>query len=178
MGTKAPDPVVQLGVLFPLVGTIAKTASAIRQFCASNWFTTHRSAITIDVMNRDNTLPAVLQESSHALVPWLLVAGLGLVTAAQFATHVPVMSGVGALMLGSTLAVRNRVPPQLRLLAMSGNLLTYLFLYALFFGAIVHQATLWMPIAPPWFRLTDIGSSLWLVILSLQIGVRQIQAAL
>lgn len=129
-------------------------------------------------MNRNDSLPALLEELPHNTVGWLLVGGLTLVTAAQFATMVPVMVGVATLMLGSTLAVRDRVPPQLRLLAMSANLIVYLLLYGLFFGALVHQATLWMPIAPPWFRLTDLGASFWLVILSLQIGVRQIQAAM
>lgn len=129
-------------------------------------------------MNTDDQLTDRLQELSPTLVPWLLVAGLTLVTAAQFVTHVPVMVGVGTLMLGSTLAIRDRVPPQLRLLAFTVNLIAYLVLYALFLGAVMHQTTLWMPIAPPWFRLTDLGSSIWLVILSLQTGVRQIQAAM
>lgn len=128
-------------------------------------------------MDRNDSLPAFLEQLPHNTVGWLLVGGLSLVTAAQFFTMVPVMLGVAVLMLGSTLAVRDRVPPQLRLLAMSTNLIVYLLLYGLFFGALVHQATLWVPIAPPWFRLTDLGASLWLVILSLQVGVRQIQAA-
>ncbi len=131
----------------------------------------------MDVMNQDSPLTTVLEESSPKLVPWLLIAGLSLVTAAQFVTHVPVMVGVAMLMLGSTLAVRERVPRQLQLLAITANLVAYLFLYALFFGSLVQQAMLWMPIAPPWFRLMDIGSSIWLVILSLQVGVRQIQTA-
>ena len=129
-------------------------------------------------MSQDNSLPESLQQASEALVPWLLMAGLGLVTAAQFVTLVPVMVGVATLMLGSTLAVRDRVPPQLRTLVMSLNLIVYLFLYALFLGAVMHQATLWIPLAPPWFRLMDLGASIWLVTLSLQVGVRQIQAAL
>ena len=129
-------------------------------------------------MNRHQPLPVALEQLPYSTVPWLLAAGLGLVTAAQFATHVPVMVGVGLLMLGSTLAVRHRVPPQLRLLAMSVNLIVYLLLYGLFLGAIMHQATLWIPLAPPWFRLMDLGSSIWLVIVSLQLGVRQIQTAL
>lgn len=128
-------------------------------------------------MNNSDSLPALLSNIPAATVPWLLAAGLGLVTAAQFATHIPVMFGVALLMLGSTLAIRDRVPPQLRLLVMTVNLLTYLGLYALFLGAVMHQATLWMPIAPPWFRLADLGSSAWLMLLNLQIGVRQIQSA-
>jgi len=128
-------------------------------------------------MNRTDSLPDQLSSIPSSAVPWLLAAGLGLVTAAQFATHVPVMLGVALLMLGSTLAIRDRVPQQLRLLLVSVNLLTYLGLYALFLGAVMHQTTLWMPIAPPWFRLADLGASAWLVVLNLQLGVRQMQSA-
>lgn len=133
---------------------------------------------TIRGMNNEHSLPDRLQQLSPSIVPWLLVAGLAMVTAAQFVTHVPVMVGVATLMLGSTLAIRDRVPPQLRLLVMTINLVTYLALYALFLGAVMHRTTLWMPVAPPWFRLTDLGSSIWLVIVSLQVGVRQIQATI
>ncbi len=129
-------------------------------------------------MNNEHSLVDRLQQLSPSIVPWLLVAGLTMVTAAQFATHVPVMVGVATLMLGSTLAIRDRVPPQLRLLVMTINLVTYLVLYTLFLGAVMHRTTLWMPVAPPWFRLTDLGSSIWLVVVSLQVGVRQIQAAI
>jgi hypothetical protein len=159
-------------------GTIGTNASPNWQNLASNLFTPVWAVIIMDVMNRDHSLPATLQQLAPSLVPWLLATGLGLVTAAQFVTHVPVMVGVAVLMLGSTLAIRDRVPPQLRLLVMTVNLVGYLLLYALFLGAVMHQATLWVPIAPPWFRLMDLGSSIWLVILSLQVGVRQIQAAL
>lgn len=129
-------------------------------------------------MNNNESLPAQLEQLSPATVPWLMISGLAVVTAAQFVPMMPVMTGVATLMLGSTLAVRDRVPPQLRLLAMSVNLLVYLLLYALFLGAVIHQTTLYIPLAPPWFRLTDLGASIWLVILSLQVGVRQIQAAI
>lgn len=128
-------------------------------------------------MNRKDSLPDQLRTIPSSAVPWLLAAGLGLVTAAQFATHVPVMLGVALLMLGSTLAIRDRVPQQLRLLLVSLNLLTYLGLYALFLGAIMHQTTLWIPLAPPWFRLADLALSAWLVVLNLQLGVRQMQSA-
>ncbi|WP_145250389.1 hypothetical protein [Aeoliella mucimassa] len=129
-------------------------------------------------MNHDQALPTTLQQLPPSAITWLLGGGLALVTAAQFVTMVPVMVGVGLLMLGSTLAIPQRVPLQLRLLATTTNVLVYLLLYGLFAGATMHHATLWMPVAPPWFRLTDLGSSLWLVILSLQVGVRQIQALL
>jgi hypothetical protein len=129
-------------------------------------------------MNRNESIADVLQTLPSATVPWLLVTGLTFITAAQFVTMAPVMVGVATLMLGSTLAIQHRVPTQLRLLVVTANLIVYLGLYALFLGALIHQTTLWMPIAPPWFRLTDLGASLWLVILSLQVGVRQIQAAI
>lgn len=128
-------------------------------------------------MNRQESIPNLFEGLHPNAVAWLLVAGLALVTAAQFFTLVPVMVGVALLMLGSTLSIRDRVPTQLLLLAMTANLLVYLLLYALFLGAIMHKSTLWLPMAPPWFRLTDLGASIWLVITSLQIGVRQIQAA-
>lgn len=128
-------------------------------------------------MNHQESIPDLLEGLHPNTVAWLLVGGLTLVTAAQFFTLVPLMVGVALLMLGSTLSIRDRVPPQLRLLAMTANLLVYLFLYALFLGAVMHKSTLWLPVAPPWFRLTDLGASIWLVITSLQIGVRQIQAA-
>lgn len=129
-------------------------------------------------MNSNESLPAQLEQISPATVPWLMISGLLAVTVAQFVPMMPVMTGVATLMLGSTLAVQIRVPPQLRLLAMSVNLLVYLLLYALFLGAVIHQTTLSIPLAPAWFRLTDLGASIWLVILSLQVGVRQIQAAI
>ena len=115
------------------------------------------------VMNHQQALPNALEQLSPNAVTWLLMGGLTLVTAAQFVTLVPVMVGVGLLMLGSTLAIPHRVAPGLQLLAMPANLVVYLLLYGLFAGAVMHQATLWMPVAPPWFRLLDLGSSLWLV---------------
>ena len=93
----------------------------------------------MESMNRNDSLPTLINEIPPAGVPWLLAGGLALVTAAQFATLVPVMLGVAILMLGSTLAIRDRIPPQLRMLAMGANLLVYLLLYALFLGAVIHQ---------------------------------------
>ncbi|MGI9455277.1 MAG: hypothetical protein ACR2NU_01880 [Aeoliella sp.] len=125
-------------------------------------------------MNRLTLLPSWLADISPARAPLLLALGLTLVATAQFVSLTPVLVGVALLMLGSTLAATERVPPQLRLLAMSINLIVYLGLYALFLGAVMHPSA---PVAPSWIRLTDLGVSAWLVLLSLQLGVRQIQSA-
>ncbi len=97
-----------------------------------------------------------------------------MVLAAQWVPQVPVLVGVALLMLGSTLAAGHRVPPQWRLLATSTNLLIYLALYAIFLGAVMHPSATDIP---HWMRLTDLGASTWLVVVSLQQGVRQIQSA-
>ncbi len=125
-------------------------------------------------MNPSSLQLATIEQSLAPKAPLLLAAGLGLVGLAQFFPLTPVLLGVSLLMLGSTLTISSRIPPQLRLLAMSSNLLVYLTLYGLFLGATLHPSS---PAPHSWFHLLDLASSLCPVVLSLQLGLRQIQSA-
>jgi formate hydrogenlyase subunit 4 len=113
-----------------------------------------------------------------AQVPWLIAAGIALVTMGQFTELVPLLLGVGLLMLGTTMAVSVRVGAPFTGVAVAGNLLVYLGLYALFIGALSHPSP-WQGASPPtWLRLTDLAASAALVIASLRYGLRRLELGL
>ena len=141
-------------------------------------FTPGATLFTMEGMSQPISTTNALEAIPADKIPWLLIAGLVLVTGAQFLPVVPLLLGVAILMLGSTLAVQHRVPPQLRLLATGTNLLVYLSLYAVFLGAVLHSSSLHVQAPPPWLRLADLAASAWLVIASLQLAVRQLQSAI
>lgn len=107
--------------------------------------------------------------------PWLITAGLGMVTLAQFTPFSPVLIGVGLLMLGSTLVVTSRFESPRAFWLIAVNLITYMGLYALFLGALIYPGPLGVEPSPPWVRLADLGVSAGLLVLSLRLGLQRLQ---
>src|SRR5690606_33024531 len=108
------------------------------------------------------TPPATCHIPPHA--PWLIVGGLGLVTLGQFTELAPLLLGLGLLTLGTTVAVSVRVQAPFTGVALVGNLIVYLALYALFLGALTHPSPWQGASAPTWLRLADLGTSAALLI--------------
>lgn len=128
-------------------------------------------------MSRSSSIRQDVVELLQLRAPVLLAIGLMVVTLGQLSSAVPMLVGVSLLMLGSTAAVTTRVRSPYLMLAVGVNLLIYLALYGLFLGALTNPGPMGIPASPAWLRLVDLGISAWLVVLSLQLGLRQLDPA-
>ena len=123
-------------------------------------------------MNPSSTRSTPSVPHIPAVSPWLIAIGLVLVMLGQFTELVPILSGVGLLMLGTTIAVGVRVEAPFTTVAVAGNLLIYLSLYALFLGALAHPSPWQGEPAPSWLRMTDLAASAACIVASLRHGLR------
>lgn len=117
------------------------------------------------------SLPFLTADEAIPWGPWLIAAGLALLILATWWPALPIVSALAVLTLGATAATlaRYRGSPLLRGI-LTVHVVVYTGLYALYFGAVCHAASVEARPGLDLVRAADLAASVWPMLAALRLS--------